>query len=198
MSVMVARTWVVALAAAGVMAGCSDSGSDGGGQRPSYDDLTSEAEALGERAEDMYLTDPSDLPTSGSASYEGVIGFATLGDSGAPEDFAGELSLNVDFDDSELSGQASNFVTAGEEQLEGSLSITNGELDRDTDPEIEPTYTFDMNGTLSDASDDDFQVDAEGAGAFLGDSGEATFGVVAGGISSEDGTSYIEGVFLAD
>ncbi len=212
MAVTVARTWVAALAAAGVMAGCSDSGSGDGsgggpgvsepplvsGPPPTYAELSTEAEKLGEQVEDLYLTEPSNLPTSGSARYDGVIAIATDGVGGAPEDFAGELSLNVDFEDSNLSGQASNFVTVDEERLDGSLAITNGDLDRNTNPEFEPTYLFDMNGTLSDSDGDEFQVDAGGAGAFLGDDGEATFGFVVGGMSSEDGTADLEGIYLAN
>lgn len=196
---MAGRAWIGALAAAGLVTGCSDggSGSDANAS-PTYGELSDQAGALEDRTENLPLTDPSVLPTSGSASYDGVIGLVSDGAGGAPEDFAGELTLNVDFRRDDLSGQATNFVTAGEERLDGTLAITGGDIARGTDPELEPTYAFDMGGTLSDTDGDDYRVDATGVGAFLGEDAEATFGFVGGEMISKNGTASLGGAYVAD
>lgn len=65
----------------------------GSGVQPlSYEGSSSDTDALGKQVKDLYLNSPSDLPTSGCASYDGVIAFATTGEGGAPEDFAGEVA----------------------------------------------------------------------------------------------------------
>lgn len=196
---MAGRAWLGALAAAGLAAGCSDSGSGSDADAsPTYAELSEQVEVLEDRTENLLLTDPSSLPTSGSASYDGVIGLGSDGSGGAPKDFAGELTLNVDFSRDDLSGQATNFVTAGEERLDGTLAITTGDIARGTDPKLEPTYAFDMGGTLSDADGDDYRVDATGVGAFLGEDADATFGFVGGEMTSAGGTASLGGAYLAD
>lgn len=192
----------VSLLALIVAAGCSGSGDDGGAQpdaQPTFAELQAEAVALEDRTAQLGLTDPGTLPVSGSASFDGVIGLGSDGANGAPGDFGGTIALAVDFGSDELAGEATDFVTAGEDRIDGTLAITASAIDRASDPSVEPTYSFDMAGTLVEEDGDAFDVDMVGDGAFLGSDGEATFGFVDGVIVNDQGVGTdVGGAYIAD
>ncbi len=196
---MVARTWMAALVAAGVMAGCSDTSFD---SQASYDDLVDEFDDIAERGEDLDYTDPASLPTSGGATYEGVMGLDTYNSAsdleGVPEEILGEMTLNADFASSSVSGEVDDFVTPDDDRVDGSLDISNGVIDRTVDVDLFYTYGFDLNGTLTTEEGTDFDVDAEGAGDFFGSGHQQAGGIVEGVISSDSGTALVEGGFVAE
>ena len=153
------------VALCGLLAGCG-----GGNGGPTFASLDSRAEALATSAEALYnlegFSDPAALPVDGAARYDGVIAGVIL-----DEDLiiAGELSLIADFNGpGSISGSARNFVDDTENRYQGTLLVTNGDIFRDADPEVDFTYSADLDGTLSD-TDDSYLVDGTLFGDFIGD-----------------------------
>lgn len=194
MARMITRGGLLALAAAGLLSGCSD----GGDSRASYDELGDEFDALLDRSDPLPITDPSTLPVSGSATYEGVVGLSTPGNDGIPADMLGEMTLVADFSSDDLSGSAGDFVTDQNEELDGRLDISNGGFDRDADVDVFYTFGFDLDGTLTTEDGDDLDVDAEAVGDFLGEDNEQAIGLVDGIIVSPEGAAVTEGGFIVE
>lgn len=72
---------------------------------------------------------PSDsLAVSGSATFEGVLVLGLLADSSLGTAFGGDLTMNVSFDDGEITGEAENFFERDGEALPGSLTVSNGQV----------------------------------------------------------------------
>lgn len=74
-------------------------------------------------------TDPRSLPTSGSASYDGVLGFNTRLD-GSRQSVLGDLDLTSDFRNNEVFGTAGDFHTEADRTVGGLLTIDNGVIRR--------------------------------------------------------------------
>jgi hypothetical protein len=183
MSVTLARTWVVALAAAGVMAGCSDSDSSD----RSFDDLDSAGDALFNEALDAGLTDPSTLPTSGSATYDGYMGMTLADEATNPTVLVGDLTMSVEFEGTPtFEGTVDDFVDNRNEEYDGSLQITDGVVFRDVDVEEFYSAEFEVNGTLTNPDGEDMDFDGDGVGDFYGDDQEYMLGDH-GGIVTVDG-----------
>ncbi len=191
------------------LAGCGG-GSDGGdddGPRPTFAELEAEGTALQEEIDALEITDPSELPTEGSASYEGVIGIESAfaqddegPDSGLPS-MGGELSLEVDFEDSSLSGTAENFVTEAGEEMEGSLDIEDGQVYRDAEvgtEDEEPSFGAVVTGRLEDEDGGAYEFGGGLAGEFRGSSHSHVQGEVGGTVLTPDGVEAFEGGFVAE
>lgn len=181
--VMVARTWLAALAAAGAVAGCSDSDSSD----RSFDDLDAAGAALSEEAFDAGLTDPSTLPTSGSATYDGYMGMTLEDDATNPTVLVGDLTMSVEFEGTPtFEGTADDFVDDQNDEYDGSLQITEGVVFRDVDVEEFYSAEFEVDGTLTDPDGDDLEFSGDGVGDFFGDDQEYMLGEH-GGIVTVDG-----------
>mgnify|MGYP005992188061 CR=1 FL=1 len=164
-----------------------------------YDDLGEEFTA---RAEDLYggiaelfttpYTDPTTLPTSGSASYDGLL---SLGPA------IGEMELIANFSEGSIGGTVGNVVLGDDTVATGSLAITSasGAIDRSTDTSVDFTFSAGLDGTLSD---DTGSYDVEAT--MLGDFTDTDYGYVEGfveGTVTESGSSdseYLYGEFLGE
>ena len=136
---------------------------------------------------------PSELPTAGSATYEGVA-IASTPEAG----FAGNITLRADFEDNAISGGISNIVDDLDQRFTGSLDVENGVIDRDAITTREYTYEADLNGTLINSDNETVRVDGFLAGDFIGTGAEATAGIVGGSVTGPLGTETFEGGFIAD
>jgi hypothetical protein len=167
----------------GALAGCGGGGGDDEDtQLIGPDRSYSEAIEIGEAqfTEVMDIADAeggtpwADMPTSGSATYTGVItGWA---DGGAAIDYVADLELKVKFDGNTLNGTIENFVTNGVpgfEHPEGSISL-GGTLQ--PDDVNEGGLFLDGSGRVSSASAEaDYVVDGEGW--FVGTDARAIVGL---------------------
>ena len=156
-----------------IVAGCS-----GGGGDRSFADAEREAIELAATLEDLEISSVAQLPTSGSAAYEGMIGVAVPGYA-----VLGDLNVNVNFASESITGNAGNFIDSDDERISGSLAIDNGSFIRNADPLTEFQFTADIGGALSD-SDGNYLVDGQLLGDFLGQNQEGMSGLVVGTISS--------------
>lgn len=157
-----------------VLAACGGSGS--GSQTlvaPEFADLeTVRGESLDILAEFATLGRASadDVPTSGSATYSGVVTITDENGGGLNASVIGGMALAVDFgNDDSVSAVAENFFDADGTAVAGSLAADNQSLDRSGSI---PGTTLILEGQLSDVGvgDDvaDFDYRAEVSGIFLG------------------------------
>lgn len=190
------RRWrgatVVACVAAGGLAGCSGDGGAGGAapEGPGFMELLREGDAIQTEALSAGVADPAALPTSGRATYEGVIALGPSTQAGLPDalTLAGEMELQVRFDRDDLTGRASSFVTAADERVRGEVLFTGGRIDRAAEIDQGGIYTFEtINASGSLTAPDGSQADV-------------TLGYLNGNFSGE-GAGYAGGrasVFLED
>lgn len=196
------RAWLGALMATAMVAGCSGGGSDGSvedmdGTGPSNSatltELVDEANTLADRALYMEDTSAADLPTSGTASYDGVMMVSTS-DGNA---LIGDLDLSVDFGASNdpISGSVTGLVDRDEGRWGGSLDVDDGTLNRDTGGF--PTWAANLEGTVVSPTETDYEVDGQVEGGFGRSDASFIGGELTGEACAGDCVS-IEGFLLAD
>ncbi|WP_296417276.1 hypothetical protein [Pseudooctadecabacter sp.] len=107
----------------------------------------------------------SDLPTSGTATFNGAVG-VTLTDVDRTS-IIGDLALEVAYSDPSgtVSGRADNFTTDFGEDFSGGLDITNGELG-DSGIATGVGFNGDLTGTLVGPQTGTVVVDADMSGTF--------------------------------
>lgn len=151
---MVAR--LLPPAALVALAACSD-GSDG-----AFSALDEDYAAIEEPASLTFEMQREGLPTSGSASFGGVMRIETEGIAGLPEEMLGEMDLVLDFESTDdlVTGAADRFVGADGERLDGELALTDGRLSGDEGAEFEASLDGMLAG--SDGEQYEFLAPAEG------------------------------------
>ena len=195
MAIEIRTTVLAAMSLA--LAGCDDV-ADGGGSnepRPTYAALVADQDALYDETVGLSYTDPSTLPITGSANYEGVM---TMGSGGAMPEMAGELTLDMNFADSSLSGGASNFVTEDGEEMTGSLDVASGRILTEIDVSEDYTYGALLTSQLEDEAGGDYDFAGGLAGDFLGEDHSHAEGIVEGTVMTPDGVDYFEGEFITE
>lgn len=144
-----------------------------------------------------------DIPTTGSATYTGVVGGAAQQSEfvvGDPITFLGDAQVDVNFATSTLTGTGTNFfgTTGGTDPelvlYSGTLQVTGGSFDN-SDPN---SVVAQVDGTLT-SSEHTIVVGSSASGGFAGSSAEGI-----GFITPEtdavtvNGTDYLGGVeFIA-
>lgn len=181
--------------------GGSGGGADGLGEtRPpdgytSFADLMDQATVLSATWLGAPISDPSALPVSGNATYDGVARM-TLDIGGTETDLAGELALSADFSGSTISGTILGISDAGEQIYPGTLLIVNGTIDRSAVISTDYTITADLNGVLQ-APLADMTIDGIVQGDFLGASHPAVSGAILGTVTGGGDSGVIFGDFFA-
>lgn len=128
---------------------------------------------------------PSAVPTTGSAvTFLGQIGIGNV-----ETGLLGDLGMSVDFEGSEISATANNFVDADEVAATGSLSMASTPFDRNADPEENWMFNGTLQGTLTQQGIPR-NIFAVMSGEFLGDGS-----YVSGEIQASPGN---EGFFIAE
>lgn len=181
--------------------GGGGSGGPGGGPSepvPAFRDLAAEQDELFAETATRDLTDPSTLPQSGTAQYDGVIGLTTTEQTGDTRLMLGDLSLSVDFaqDGNAISGTATNFARENGRHLQGELEISGGSLDRRADPGLEPTYRGEIDGRLTDGQGRGQTFSGDLSGDFVGGSHGYTQGTTEGTVRQSGPDAEFEGVFV--
>lgn len=168
----------------GTLAAC---GGGGGGQLASFDDLSAEQVSLAEAAVAVDRTPVADMPSTGSASYDGVAGFSigTMPQTTEDLNILSELALTADFASGAISGSLSNFNSAEGEDIEGTLALTNGQIS-------DNTFTADAAGTLTRGGAA-LATDLDMEGAFGGADAALLTGTATGMAGADD----MYGVFWA-
>lgn len=170
-----------------LVAGCGGGGATG----PSFEELSDEFVDLELRSRELLDERfvASDLPTTGGANYNGVIGVLANG----PDEFAllGDLQMTASFADDTISGGADNFSDSDGETYSGRIPITNGFIYRDDLTEFS-TFEADFDGELVyDPTGEVLAVNTFMQGDFYGDQYEFVGGIVTGNISGDGGVVTI-------
>lgn len=145
------------VAIAALLAACSGGGG-GGGSPDSYGDYVSLNTDLKRQLEYLPQTSPSNLPTTGTAAYEGAAGFIIGVSPSDSIQYFGAIDLTVGFAGAgDVSGRISDVysngnVFSGEDAgpVSGTLTIGNGRVERvEPGPGINPNIYADVDGTLT-------------------------------------------------
>lgn len=159
--------------------GGSSGGSGSSDERTLQDALRGAEQLLAEVAL-LDFSQASDIPLSGSASYEGYI----VADSpGLDNGFIGDLAMSVDFGTSAITGTASNFLDEAETNYSGTLNVSNGSINRTANPATDFQFAADLDGVISGGGQD-YTFDSDLRGSFVGTNQDAMLGEVGGTISN--------------
>jgi hypothetical protein len=143
-----------------------------GGSSPKlgFVELEDRGDALAERFENMEITPLSDMPTTGSATYSGVAGYApgdinTMTDeevAALESELVSEMSLTASFVSGEVSGAFTNFSGRDKAlgEVSGRIDILNGEV-------VDNMLVADLDGRITDDYGP-ISVDGELGGVFAG------------------------------
>ncbi len=176
-----------------VVSACGGSSDNSDASLASFEDLRDQTDTLYTELETADITDYADLPTSGSATYEGSLLLAIATDE--VDGALGVLEMTADFADSTISGNASNFFNPDQERVAGSVNFTNGEILEDSGGAF---FTTDVSGSVTIAGGS-MEIDGESFGYFAGNDGELLTGLVTGSATDTSGDSiYMEGLIAAE
>jgi hypothetical protein len=136
--------------------------------------LRNEAARLSEAVSELDPTSPMDVPTSGNITYTGLATLGFFTESSGGDGVGGDMSVEVDFADNEVTGQISNFYSRDGDAREGQLNLSDGQLLRISDGVI---LAANVSGTLEiigGAKD----LDGSLAGAFVGEDADYVAGAI--------------------
>lgn len=193
--------WKTSLFALSLLAACGgggDSSSPGGGsggtasQQKTFnqlDNIRDDFESRYNYATTTNFADatlPTTLPSSGSFTYNGVIG-ARLPQPVGDLEVLGDLQLNMNFSSDTFSGTAQNFIDENSDTYSGILGIRNGDIDNNVNIATDYTFVADINGTLVDNVNDVYIIDGDILGDFYGPNYDWVAGRVDGTIDTPGG-----------
>ncbi len=189
-----------------VLGACSGGGGVGGTEYDKVDSATlalrqAQANTNDLRAEfsPIVYTDLLTIPTTGSAQYSGFISgqLSDISDD-VTDGLIGELQLEIAFAETDMvSGRATNFLDQRGNPVIGSIALTGGALNRDGDPNVDATFSFEGLGELTDTNGRNLELDVDFDGDFLGDQNAGIGGDVMGQVNVEGATQSFGGLFIA-
>ena len=182
-----------------VTAACGGGGGGGGAAPTQFDALFNEAEELASQFELAGFSDPSNIPTSGSAQFEGVVLLQLSDTTDRIFDRAAcRVNIDVTFDGSTIVGSAQSFVDGNGIGIAGQLDISSGTIDRMGDPNVEATVGFEMSGQLTDnlIGEVDFALDFDGD--FFGDQLDALGGSISGIATAGSTEQLVGGALISE
>lgn len=179
-----------------LLSGCGGGGGGGGnaGSSPSFASYDAQFVSLAERNQNIPFSDPASLPTTGSATYSGVLAVQ----SGLLV-AAGDLTLNANFGpvSNPITGSVTNIVNNENQRYSGSLAIGNSSIDRTADVNTDYTFAASLTGQLG-LNGETGVVNGEILGDFLGTDQRSVAGEVFGTISNLSAADQFEGGFIAE
>ncbi len=133
-------------------------------------------------------TSEANLPTSGSATYEGQAGVFLDNPVGLDRSLVGDATVTADFRQGTISGQATDFIGTDEvglnvDEYDGTLSLSSGQIGTSSPSGASSV----LSGTLT-SEDHVVAIDAQVQGGLVGNpdvEGVALYGT--GGIATVDG-----------
>lgn len=168
----------------------------GGSGVPTYSEMISDGNRIANEIRTIPYTDPTTLPRSGGANYNGYLGVTTSDRVSA----LGEMDMNVSFGPTDrISGSVSNISSNNNVTYDGTLAIGNSTLDRGANTSISFTYSADLTGTIRGDDGTTVVVDAGLAGDFTGTNHGYVEGIVNGNVTIDGrGLSITEGAFVGE
>ncbi len=152
-------------------------------------DIVSGASSMTQCIGSLSPTPAAQMPTSGTATYNGYVSGQLEPDTNTTVSVLGTATLNANFAATNpVSGTLGSFVWGNGQQLQGTLNLASGIL-------IGNAFSATISGTLNGYPTGALNIDATGAGVFLGDGAEAisasTSGTVTNTGSSHSGPASL-------
>ncbi len=178
------------IAFAVILAGCTSDD-----DRPSFGDLRGDASDMAERVIEKDVTAFADLPTNGSAIYDGFV-VLEAGLPGGEETIAGEITVVANFGNGKVGADIFNLVGENVGDIDGTISGKGGQIYRD--PVGDAGFrNLNLDGVLEiDGERADF--DGEMSGAFLGNKGDSVVGLISGDVTIDGEVSDVDGAFIGE
>lgn len=179
---------------------CGGSSGKISAQEKQLTDLTIRRENLFRKFQPIVFTNLADVPTTGSASYNGYLtGFLSNTPANLPNSLSGNVHLQVSFgSDFAISGTAENFLDDMGFPLAGSIILSDGQLNRLGNPTVDATLSFRGDGSLENRYSKQIEVSSVFQGDFIGITGEGIGGDVLGRVTSEGTDFRLAGVFVVE
>lgn len=182
---------------------CSCGGSGGSGVDPqlaALETMRADANRLVEDFSPLSYTDLAIVPTVGTATYQGYLSAQLSNTSdGITDTLIGDLSLQVDFAASNMvTGSAEGFLDENGAPLVGTLTLSNGSLDRDGDPNTDATFTFEGSGQLIDVAGQTLILSTNFEGDFLEDNYSGVGGDILGQVIVDGNVQSLGGIFIGE
>jgi len=179
------------------LAGCSSNDDVVTGNYTSFAEIDADATAMQSKYTDangdllagVVRASPSDIPASGTATYNGFVGGDVAG-----SDLVGELTVEADIGASTLTSTATGFFHETDGAYSGTLS-GNGILTT-TSPMGVPQVSTSLDGTLSNGGTD-YTTAIALEGDLVSD-GTDPAGAMAGVADGFVGSDFFTGVFVAE
>ncbi len=127
-------------------------------ERLSFSEIADIADEVNGGFNAVAITPKALVPTAGGATYSGAVG-GTIAVQGNVTDVAGVMAMDVDFGRDEVGGLLGNFVTRAGDDIDGTLSLRNGVLNRRSNSQQVAIFA-DVNGNLRSAAGENLSVDA--------------------------------------
>ncbi len=184
------RRWC-AVAALGALQACGSTGQD----QATHEEI---GEAYNDNRQDMIdavdrlslhsVTSEANLPTSGSATFEGQAAIVVGNPAGPDLSLVGDATVTADFGDGAISGRATDFLGTDEtgisaDEYDGTLNLSGGRIGAGGSSDV----SGELSGTLA-SENHVVVIDAPVQGEFYGNPdivGVALYGE--GGIATVDG-----------
>ena len=139
------------------------------------DAIKAETTRLENMAQTLDVTPASSAALSGRADFEGVLALGIHSEFSHGIGMGGDLTVSIDFETGELSGDANNFFSREGDAVEGSLTLSDGQTDEVDDGVL---LTADLAGSL-EVYGVMRSMDGILIGTSAGDNGELIAGLVA-------------------
>jgi hypothetical protein len=166
-------------------------------------DTADAASALRKSLEESPVSPPAQLPTMGTADYNGFM-FVDL--PVTPDDptlqtaYVGQMTMVIAFDEraEPVSGSARGFTDRLNVTLDGELDLGAGAIFRGNDPDSNYTLQGAVTGRLNHPDVGAMLIDGSMAGEFRGLGQEGLQGVIFGDVASTLGEEIFDGSFAAE
>lgn len=193
------------------LAACGGGGADSPvTEEPSTTPVVPDTSTTGQRASALALlndnpaiyTNLATIPTAGRADYTGFI-YGELANSSddITDSVIGSLTLEVGFNTGGASfgGTASGFVDEDDNDLTGTLTVSDGSLNRAGNPADDATVDVSLTGTLTDTANRDLEFSSVALeGDFLGSASNAIGGAALGRVTVAGVDQDFDGGFIAE
>lgn len=181
-----------------VISACGGTGSYSAPQLTELEVLNASANSLISSFQPINFTDPSLVPTFGTAEYAGYfLGQLANTNDDLTNSLSGRMAMQVEFAASEMiSGTVFGILDDNGAPVSGQIDLSGGVLLRDGDPSVDATLTFTGDGVLTDINSNTINLEVAFEGDFLRDDFTGIAGDVLGRAEFGATNQALGGVFI--
>lgn len=169
------------------------------GSEKSFGRLMDDGASLTEKVAQLQPLSSFEIPASGYATYDGIIGGDVSALGSRPFALAGTVLIRTEFSDRSdaFEGRASNFVRSDGAPAMGTLEFSNGQIRSRRVEGVDFTIESNLEGDLTvENSSETYRFDLRLEGNFRGTGAKAILGTVAGDVRSRDTRLQFRGAIV--